>query len=319
MKTPDSASSASEPDATPLLWAFPRQPRLLVVDDQVLHIQLLHHSLPAGCQVFMATNGLQAVRLADERQADLILLDVEMPGMDGFATLQQLRGNPATRHIPVIFITAHTGAEMEAKALEAGAVDYISKPINPAVVRARVHTHLQLKFQSDFLRQWVYIDGLTAIHNRRHFDEQLAIEWARSQRHNQPLCLVLFDVDHFKAYNDHYGHLQGDQALRNVASAARAALLRPGDLLCRYGGEEFACLLPATTLSDAAQVAERIRLGVQGLQLPHLLNQPSHILTISLGVAANTACASPEEFVAQADRQLYRAKHDGKNRVAHPE
>lgn len=306
---------ASPATATPP-WTYPRQPRLLVVDDQPLHIQLLHRSMPSVCQVFMATSGQQALRVAQEQQPDLILLDVEMPEMDGFATLQALRAHPDTKDIPVIFITAHTGGDLEAHALEVGAVDFISKPINPSVVRARVHTHLQLKFQSDFLRQWVYIDGLTGAYNRRYFDEHLAIEWARAAREGQPLALVMLDVDHFKAYNDHYGHLQGDEALRTLVKALRTALQRPGDLLCRYGGEEFACLLPNTALNDARHVAERMRQAVQQCQLPHAHNPGFNVLTISLGIVERSQAASPQELLALADKQLYQAKQSGKNRTA---
>jgi diguanylate cyclase (GGDEF)-like protein len=298
--------------------AFPRQPKLLVVDDQPMHIQVLYRSLAPACQVFMATQGEQAVKLSIEKQPDLVLLDVEMPNMDGFAVMSALKSHPATRHIPVIFVTAHTSEEMETRGLESGAVDFISKPINPSVVRARVNTQLKLKFQSDLLREWVFIDGLTGAYNRRYFDNQFEIEWARAVRSDQPLSLVMIDVDHFKAYNDHYGHMMGDEALRSLVSALRPELQRPGDLLARYGGEEFVCLLPNTPLPYALTVAERLRTALQSKGIPHDHN-PSHgVLTISLGVAESKAsnATNTEALIVAADKQLYSAKTQGKNRVS---
>ncbi len=297
--------------------AFPRQPRLLVVDDQPMHIQVLYRSLAPACQVFMATQGEQAIKLCIEKQPDLVLLDVEMPDMDGFAVMGALKSHPATRHIPVIFVTAHTSEEMETRGLESGAVDFISKPINPSVVRARANTQLKLKFQSDLLREWVFIDGLTGAYNRRYFDNQFEIEWARAQRSDHPLSVVMIDVDHFKAYNDHYGHLRGDEALRGLASALRPELQRPGDLLARYGGEEFVCLLPNTPLESALAVAERLRSALQSKAIVHEYNHNHGLLTISLGVAENKAsgATSTDSLIAAADKQLYLAKSAGKNCV----
>lgn len=306
--TPDSLSSRH-------LLGYPRQPKVLLVDDQPLHIQLLHRALPPTYQVFMATGGSQALRLAQDRRPDLILLDVEMPDMGGFEVLEKLRNHAETADIPVIFITAHAEGDMEAMGLEAGAVDFITKPIHAGVVRARVHTHLQLKFQSEFLRQWVYIDGLTGAYNRRYFDEHLNHEWARATREQQPLSLLMLDVDHFKAYNDHYGHVLGDETLRQLVSAIKPCLLRPGDLLCRYGGEEFACLLPNTGLYDALHVAERLRAAIENSKIEHVGNQPEGVITISMGVAERAAAQSPEDLVRKTDHQLYQAKHSGKNRV----
>jgi diguanylate cyclase (GGDEF)-like protein len=296
---------------------FPRQPRLLVVDDQPLHIQVLNRALAPECRVFMATHGKQALQLCLDRQPDLVLLDVEMPDMDGFQVLEALKADPTTRNIPVIFVTAHTSTEMETRCLTAGAVDFISKPINPSVVQARAYTHLRLKFQSDLMRQWVYLDGMTGAFNRRYFDDHLQIEWRRAQRTGQPLSVILMDVDFFKAYNDHYGHLLGDEALRTLVSAAKPVLQRPGDFLARYGGEEFVCLLPDTPMADAAALAERIRLAVADRQVQHEHNAGVGVMTISLGVAESLQAGSlsAAELVGAADSQLYLAKRSGKNRV----
>jgi diguanylate cyclase (GGDEF)-like protein len=296
---------------------FPRQPRLLVVDDQPLHIQVLNRALASECRVFMATHGKQALQLSVDRQPDLVLLDVEMPDMDGFEVLEALKADEATRDIPVIFVTAHTSTDMETRCLTAGAVDFISKPINPSVVQARVYTHLKLKFQSDLMRQWVYLDGMTGAFNRRYFDDHLYIEWRRAQRTGQPLSVILMDVDFFKAYNDHYGHLLGDEALRTLVSAAKPVLQRPGDFLARYGGEEFVCLLPDTPMADAAVLAERIRQAVADRQVVHEHNAGVGVMTVSLGVAESLQAGSlsAADLVGAADSQLYLAKRSGKNRV----
>lgn len=296
---------------------FPRQPRLLVVEDQPLHIQVLNRVLSPECRVFMVTQGKQAVQFCADRQPDLVLLDVEMPDMDGFQVLEALKAEEVTRNIPVIFVTAHTSTDMETRCLKAGAVDFISKPINPSVVQARVYTHLKLKFQSDLMRQWVYLDGMTGAFNRRYFDDQLHTEWRRAQRTAKPLSVILMDVDFFKAYNDHYGHLLGDEALRMLVKAAKPVLQRPGDFLARYGGEEFVCLLPDTPLADAAALAERIRLAVLEQQVLHEGNPGVGVMSLSLGVAENfqPGIATASQLLSAADKHLYVAKHNGKNRV----
>ena len=184
-----------------------RKPRLLVVDDQPINIQVLHQLFATDCQVFMATSGEQALKVCRENPPDLVLLDVVMPGMDGFEVCRRLKADELTRGIPVIFVTANDDAEQETLGLDAGAVDFIAKPLNAKVVRARVKTHLALKFQSDLLHELVYLDGLTGVYNRRHFDQQLAQEWARFERTGSPLTIILIDVDHFKQYNDQYGQV----------------------------------------------------------------------------------------------------------------
>jgi len=171
------------------------KPRLLLVDDHAQDGQPLVHCFADTYQVQTASDGAQALALCLESPPDLVVLDIVMPGMDGFTVCQRLKANEATRHIPVIFVTAHAEAALETQGLAAGAVDFIAKPINPDVVRARVKTHLTLKFQSDLLRQLVFLDGLTAVFNRRFFDQQLGMEWARAMRSNAPLSLILLDID----------------------------------------------------------------------------------------------------------------------------
>ena len=296
-----------------------RKPRLLVVDDQPTNIQVLYRVFADDCQVFMATSGEQALHTAREEAPDVILLDVMMPDMDGYEVCRQLKQDSATRDIPVLFVTAHHEAQEEARGLACGAVDFITKPIHPAVVRARVHTHLTLLRQTEVLKRLVFIDALTHAFNRRYFDERLAEEWGRAQRTGRPLGLILIDVDYFKQFNDVNGHQRGDDALRQVAQALKGTILRPSDVVCRYGGEEFACLLPDTDLDGALQVAQRMKLAVRDLAIGHPASAVAEVLTISAGVAVRTPTSRGDAaaLLALADAQLYRAKAEGRARVCH--
>ncbi len=301
----------------PELGLQQRQPRLLVVDDQPANIQALYQVFSADHQVLMATSGEQAVKIATAKLPDLVLLDIVMPGMDGHQVCHHLKADPATRDIPVIFVTAHDNEAAETLGLELGAVDFIRKPINPKVVRARVKTHLTLKAQSDLLREWVYMDGLTGVRNRRYFDERLASEWARAVRNTTALSIVLLDVDFFKRFNDHYGHQAGDDCLRRVAGALRQALKRPADVLARYGGEEFVCLLPETPLDGAMAVARQLGDAVAALAVAHADSAAAPVVTASLGVCSKPpqASGSAAALLRAADAQLYQAKSQGRWRA----
>jgi diguanylate cyclase (GGDEF)-like protein len=293
-----------------------RKPRLLLVDDQPLNIQVMRQVFAQDCQLFMATSGAQALRISEAQAPDLVLLDIEMPEMDGFEVCRRLKAGELTRHIPVIFVTAHTDAALETRGLEVGAVDFISKPINPAVLRARVRTHLLLKFQSDLLRELVFRDGLTGLYNRRYFDQQLALECARAQRQRGTLALLLIDVDQFKRYNDHYGHQAGDDCLRAVAQLIKGCLKRSTDIVARWGGEEFVCLLPDTGHEKAVQLAQEIEQAVRAHELPHAASEVAPVVTVSIGVASGRCTPSQlAALLALADAQLYRAKAEGRARV----
>ncbi len=297
--------------------AMGRRAKLLLVDDQPVNIQALYQVLAQEHQVFMATSGAQALAMCATHQPDLVLLDVVMPDMDGHEVCRRLKADPATRDIAVIFVTAHNDEAAETFGLELGAADFISKPFNPKVVRARVKTHLTLKAQSDLLREWVYIDGLTGVFNRRHFDEHLKAESGRAARHRAELSVVLLDVDFFKRYNDHYGHQTGDQCLRHIATALKAGLKRPGDVLARYGGEEFACLLPDTGLEGALTVARQLGQRVFEQQIAHAESSIATVVTVSLGVCthASGTVGTSEDLLRGADAQLYLAKSGGRNRA----
>jgi diguanylate cyclase (GGDEF)-like protein len=293
------------------------KPKLLLVDDQPINIQVMYQAFAGDYQVFMATNGAQALNICKENPPDLILLDVVMPGMDGFAVCRQLKADDATRNIPVMFVTAHTDTAQETHGLSLGAVDFIAKPVNPSVVRARVKTHLTLKFQSDLLRKLVFLDGLSGVFNRRYFDQQLPTEWARSVRSNAPLSLIMLDVDCFKRFNDRYGHQCGDDCLRQIAVALKAALKRPADLVARYGGEEFTCILPDTPFDDAMALANELERKVRALGIAHEDSSVDKVITISVGLATRTvdSVGDASALLGLSDTQLYLAKDTGRGRV----
>lgn len=302
-----------------VLSTLPARPRLLVVDDQPINIQTLYQIFHADHEVFVATSGEQALAFCRGNPLpDLILLDVVMPGLDGLAVCQQLKADPVLANIPVIFVTACMDPADETRALEAGGVDFITKPVNPMVVRARVKTHLTLKAQEDFLRSLVFIDGLTGVANRRRFDEALLSEWRQCRRAGTPLALLMIDIDHFKRYNDHYGHPTGDACLQQVAAVLKAAMQRACDLVARYGGEEFVCLLPGCDQAPALAKAQALQAALAARGIAHEASPTAAWVTLSIGVAVAQpqAGGSPAALVAAADAALYSAKHRGRNCIS---
>ncbi|GAA4248491.1 diguanylate cyclase [Azospirillum formosense] len=291
--------------------------KILVVDDIPSNVHVLSRILKDEHDIYFATDGAKALELAQSRLPDLVLLDIMMPGMDGYEVCSRLKADPITRDIPVIFISAKSEVEDETYGLEVGAIDFISKPISPPIVKARVRNHLLLKRQTDLLRTLSFNDGLTGIANRRRFDEVMLREWRRCGRAQLPLSLIMLDVDQFKPYNDHYGHQAGDECLRAVAQLLAEQMMRPGDLTARYGGEEFVCLLPETDEDGAVQVAERLRRTVAERRLPHAVSHVADHITISLGVATARPVLddTPDRLTQLADGLLYEAKRGGRNRV----
>ena len=294
------------------------QAKILIIDDSPEDIHILGGILCKDYQLFFATNGADGLDIVMRERPDLILLDVLMPDMDGYAICGRLKADRLLGNIPVIFVTALSEVNEEARGLEAGAVDYLIKPVSAPIVKARVRTHLELKRHQDLLHQLACLDGLTGVTNRRRFDELLEQEWRHSLRTGQPLSLIMLDVDHFKAYNDHYGHLAGDECLRLIASTLEAAIKRPMDLLARYGGEEFTCLLPETELAGAIVVAQRLVAVVAELRISHSYSAVAAWVTISAGVASLIPGQEQAaiELVRAADTCLYRAKKAGRNRIA---
>ena len=295
-----------------------RRATILIVDDEPLNLRLLGEMLIVEHEILVAINGRDAInRACSHAPPDLILLDVMMPGMDGYQVCRELKLNPSTANIPVIFISAKNEVAAEAKGLAIGAVDYITKPVSPPIIKARVRTHLKLKAMTDRLTSLLALDGLTGLPNRRHFDKRLKEEWRRTSRTGAPFSIVMMDVDHFKQYNDNYGHSAGDECLRQVAIALKGVVQRSAEMVARYGGEEFVALLPSVDEAGGAQLGERFRQRVEALQLEHLHSSAEMYVTISVGVATCTPKVKddPKDLIAIADRMLYDAKESGRNRV----
>jgi diguanylate cyclase (GGDEF)-like protein len=305
---------------------------ILLVDDDPASIQLLGRILSEVGNVRFATRAEDALRLVHDSPPDVILLDAEMPGMSGFELCKALKAEPDYAEIPVIFVTSHTETAFEVSGFDFGAADFIAKPVSAPLVVARVKTQLRMKRMADELRRIATTDLLTGVSNRRGFDESLHREWRRARRCDEPLSLLMIDVDHFKPFNDRYGHPAGDACLRAVAQALVQASLRPADVVTRYGGEEFVILLPQTPRGGAAHVAHEILGAVEALGIVHEASPTAAHLTVSIGVGCyddESACwvpfspdmrytrdlshrRSPTDLVHAADKALYSAKRAGR-------
>ena len=289
---------------------------ILVVDDEKTNINVLVHLLFNEYTLHVAKDGPTTLKIAQEHLPDLILLDVVMPEMNGYQILEELRNIPSTENIPVIFITGLNSSEDEQKGLALGVVDYISKPFNPSIVKLRIRNQMKLINYMRIVEKISMTDSLTGLNNRRSFNDRLRIEWGRALREELPISLIMVDVDHFKHYNDTYGHQQGDVVLQTVASVFVDALNRTMDFVARWGGEEFIILLPSTDIEGAEQVAEKIRESVENLEIP--LNDGTITkVTVSAGVSGliPNANSNTDQFISNADKALYDAKGKGRNRV----
>jgi diguanylate cyclase (GGDEF)-like protein len=292
-------------------------PRVLIADPDDDSLDRLEEFLSDEQEVFSARSSEQVVRACAEESPDLLLLEAELQGANGIELCRRLKEQSHWAHLPIIVMSSEATPDKETAALLAGAVDFISKPVNPAVLRARVSTHLTLKRQSDLLREQAYLDGLTALANRRRFDQQLDLEWRACQREEMALGLVLLDVDHFKQYNDYYGHQAGDRVLQTVARVLDDALRRPRDFVARFGGEEFVCLVPGADIEAVTRSAEYLLERLLSVGLPHAASPVAPYVTFSAGVSALVPKAEipPEELIRQADHRLYHAKLAGRARV----
>ncbi len=298
---------------------------ILIVDDDMFMRKILVRYLERErYRVVEAANGMEALKIYQEFQPDVILLDAMMPVLDGFECCLQLQHLPNGDHTPVLIITALEDRESVDRAYEVGASDYVTKPIHWAVLRQRVR-HLieqsclrqQLEAANQELQRLVSIDGLTQVANRRCLDEYLDQECKRASREQIPISLVLCDIDFFKNYNDNYGHQEGDRCLQEVAQAISKSTNRPADLVARYGGEEFVIVLPNTNAQGAMNVAIRATEMMRSLKLPHSHSKVAPYVTISCGVATLLASQEfePTALLKAADRALYKAKAEGRNCV----
>jgi diguanylate cyclase (GGDEF)-like protein len=299
---------------------------ILIIDDNKTNIGTLSAVLESfGFQTITARNGKMGIRRAVFSKPDLILLDVMMPGLNGFETCSLLKTDEGAKNIPVIFMTALADMESKLQAFEAGGVDYITKPFEEAEVLARVKTHLtirrlqqELEARNRELAALAHLDGLTKIANRRYFDQSINQEWKRMRRKKGCISLIFIDIDEFKLYNDFYGHQAGDECLKQVARLFDQASQRPADMAARYGGEEFVILLPDTDKFGAEDIAKKIQKSLRELEIPHARSTVNSMLTCSMGIAwcmVSDSTFSPESFIGMADEALYQAKAQGRNKI----
>ena len=291
---------------------------ILIVDDEISNIEIMNAVLEDDYEVCFATSGQQALDTARETLPDLVLLDVLMPGIDGFEVCRRLKSDPMLADIPIIFTTGLGDTEDEMRGLSLGAIDYVTKPIQPAILRARVGNHVELKQLRDQLAAMAVTDALTGLSNRRHLERALTTEAARLSRTGEWLSVIMLDIDFFKQFNDTYGHPAGDRCIMMVAAALTRAVKRASDLPARYGGEEFACILPGADPHGAELVAQEIRLQIQSLNIPHERSKVSPFITVSIGVASARCIPSiaTDRWIEEADRQLYISKQEGRDRIS---
>jgi diguanylate cyclase (GGDEF)-like protein len=303
---------------------------ILLVDDDRTVIRILSHILSDFEPLRFATSGHQALKIARESAPDLVLLDVDMPEFSGFEVCKEFKSDSALAQVPIIFITSHESPQLETLGLKLGAADFISKPPHASLVLARVRTYQRLKTLSDTLRSAVKLDFLTGAVTRRQLEKALTQEWLRAQRSATPLALLLVDIDGFTAYNAEFGEDRGDECLRAVADALRAAAHRPADLLGRFGGGRFALLLPETGAAGATTIAQRAIDAVDALQIEHAESTGRIHITLSVGGGCRESAVSgaslrdanrsaeaalvntgPDELIASAERALDGARSAG--------
>ena len=288
---------------------------ILIIEDTPVQIRVLDQILSGTYDIKAATNGRKGLELAQKHPIDLILLDIVMEDMTGYEVLEELRKSEKTKNIPVIFITAMDSSQDEVRGLTAGAVDYITKPFVDEIVRLRIGLHIKVIEQMQVIESLSLYDSLTGIRNRRSFNMCMQEEWKVATENGQCISMIMLDVDHFKKFNDTYGHLGGDICLKLVSEALRN-MNRETDYVFRWGGEEFVILLPKTHVDAAEALAERIREAVS--QVPITLEDGAVTnVTISLGVSTIYPQEGDrvEDFCDKIDKALYKAKEKGRNRV----
>jgi diguanylate cyclase (GGDEF)-like protein len=307
--------------------------KALVIDDTLTSTAVISHQLRRmGIEPLNASDGLTGIELFKEHRPDLVLLDVIMPGIDGYETAKRMRQLERDGEwTPIIFLTSRTNDEDLERGIAVGGDDYLLKPVSEIVLNAKVRAMqriAQMRYSLVVLTRRLdeanreltrlsSVDGLTGIANRRQFDECLLREWSRGMRGGTPLSLLMCDVDFFKQYNDLYGHQAGDECLKSVGAILKESARRPADMAARYGGEEFAVILPDTETTGALLVAEEIRQGLEALAIPHG-NSEIGLVTLSIGAACTVPrreSGSAEKLLGDADLALYRAKQSGRNRV----
>jgi diguanylate cyclase (GGDEF)-like protein len=288
---------------------------ILIVDDDPTAIRIMVEAFKSNYHIKIATSGYEALRIAT-KGVDLILLDINLPDMNGMDIICQLKKDPVSVNIPVIFVTASSDAIIEEASIDLGAVDFVTKPYSASVLNARVRSILENTQLKKKLQKMAMTDSLTGLYNRRYFDNAFNLEWERHYRSQTFISLIMCDLDYFKKINDAYGHDAGDLVLKTISQLLNKQTKRSTDFAVRLGGEEFALVLPDTDFEGARYIAEQFRLAVQEQSL--VVNDQTNItITVSLGVntAAPESLQAKEEFINQADAYLYSAKNRGRNQV----
>lgn len=291
-------------------------PIVLLIDDSVDVHRLLTARLRNEPMMLMgAESGAEGLRLAKEMVPAVVLLDLDMPEVDGFEVLRGLKDDPATVDIPVVVLSGLTASQDKVTAFDLGAIDYVTKPFDITELRVRVRSALRMHKLVTMLAQRAQIDGLTGLWNRAYFDHRWEEETSAVTRHGRALTIALIDLDHFKSVNDTYGHPAGDTVIQGLASIV-AEECRSSDICCRYGGEEFVIIMPETAPDDAMILCERIR---NALKEKHWSRHPNRQVTASFGVVGAgegaSATLSQDEWLEKADKNLYKAKKAGRDRV----
>jgi diguanylate cyclase (GGDEF)-like protein len=287
-----------------------------MVDDEEANLYALRLILESkGYRCLEASSGRETLEIAPQANADVVLLDIHMPELDGYEVCRRLKADPRTRDIPIVFLTArYRDHEEIARGLEAGAHDYVTKPFSAAELTARVGVMVRIRRAEAEARQASLTDSLTGLWNRRYLHQRLEEEMSRTERHGSPLACVMLDLDHFKSINDTHGHAAGDQVLKEVAVIMRRHI-RKSDIAVRYGGEEFVLVLFSNNSHGASTVAERIRSDVEGHDIQ--VGDQKIRVTTSIGVTSfpEPGVTTSDELMRRADAALYRAKEAGRNTV----
>ncbi len=297
---------------------------ILIIDDNRSIRQQIRETL-AGTDLFAfyheAGDGIEGFKTLLSEPIDIILCDLEMPGMDGYKFLRMVASREELMDIPVIMLTSHEEQEAKIRGLESGASDYVTKPFFPAELLARVKVQLKIKSLQDSLKEsnrqlkdLSQTDALTGLANRRRLMEILAIEFERSRRSHTPFSLLMIDLDHFKSINDNYGHQEGDLVLRALAELMLSHL-RQYDTAARFGGEEFSLVLPETDPVEAAGVAERMRKEISRMKFTGAIEELAITASIGVATAPHPRIARVDDLLRAADDALYEAKNNGRNRV----
>lgn len=292
---------------------------ILVVDDMTTTLLLIHDLLKDTYEVKIAKSGAKALEILESpNDIDLILLDIEMPDINGYDVCRKIKNNETIKNIPIIFITGRTSQEDEEYGLNLGAIDYITKPFNKAIVKLRIKNYLDLKIKNDMLEKLSMYDGLTNIRNRRFFDETFEKTFNEIKRDKKSLAVLMIDIDFFKPYNDNYGHGQGDETLKKVAKALEKTIKRASDFVARYGGEEFVILLKDINKNGVEAVANNLLNAVRELKITHEFSKIENYVTISIGASFynSNSDITKLELLLKADETLYSVKNSGRNNFA---